>query len=176
MKVKNGYLGLFGYSLLVFVLAVFQATLGPRVGFFECTPAIMLVFTAAAGFFDGEERGMLVGLVSGFLVDALGGVGISLLPTAYTLVGWFVAFMSRRMGHDRADSVLERALRWLIWLCVSVGLGMVITALSLLLTAGRVNIISATLQILLPEALGSFVWGLAIGVIYLLFRLNKERK
>ncbi len=173
MKDKRGAWGLFGYALTVFSLAVLQATLGERVGFFGCTPAISLTLTAAAGFFDGEERGMLVGISSGFLVDALGGTGVSVLPLAYTLVGWFVAVMSRRMGHDRADSQLGRFLHYLIWLCVTVGLGMVITALCLLLTAGRVNIISATLQILLPEALGSLVWGIAVGFVYLLFRLKR---
>ncbi len=174
MRNKYGLLSLFGYALLILALSVFQSTLGPRVGFFGCTPAIMLTLTAAAGFFDGEETGMLIGLASGFLLDALGGVGVSVLPLAYTLVGWFVAMMSRRMGHDRSNALFDRFLHYLIWLCVAVGLGMVITALCLGLTAGRVNIIAATLQILLPEALGSFVWGLPVGFIYLLFRLNGD--
>ncbi len=174
MKNKHGIWATLGYGLLVLALSVFQATLGSRVGFFECPPAILLTLTAAAAFFDGEERGMLVGLSSGFLLDALGGVGISLLPLSYTLIGWFIAMMSRRMGHDRPDAILSRYAKYLIWLAVSVGLGMLVTALGLLLTAGRVNIISAVLQILLPEALGSLVWGAPIGFIYLLFRLNKE--
>ncbi len=174
MKNRNDMLGIIIYALVIFLLAVLQSTLGPRIGFFGNTPALLLALTAAAAFYDGEKTAMLVGLLSGFLLDALGGVGVSVLPLAYCLTGWFISLAVKRMAHDRSDRFHIRYLRYLIWLSAAVGIGMVITALCLLLTAGRVNIISTFVQILLPEALGSLVWGLPIGLVYQLLTINKD--
>ena len=156
------------YSAAIFLLAVFQSSVAPRFPFFGTTPAYLLALTAAAAFFDGERTGAAVGLASGFLSDALGGVGISVLPILYTLLGWLVGRCVEKLGHDRSRSVGEGLLRWTVWLLAASGIGMIITAICLLLSAGKVHIFSVLLKMILPEAAGTFLFGYPIGIIFMI--------
>lgn len=162
------------YGAAVFLLSVFQSTVAARFGFLGTAPALLLALTCAAAYFDGEHTGEAVGLASGFLLDALGGSGISVLPLAYTLTGWFIGKMTVRFGHDRIVSPGGRIVWWCVWLGAGVGIGMLITALCLFLTAGKVNIISAFLHIILPEALATYFSGFPLCFVYLL--INRRKK
>lgn len=160
------------YAAVIFVTAVFQSTLGARIGLFGTTPSLLLCLVAGAAFFDGEKTAMLVGLAAGFFADALGGVGVSVLPLAYCLAGWLIAAAARHSAHDKFAPFGIRYLRYLLWLAVSAAFGAVVTALCLLLTAGRVNVITLAVGLLIPEFLGTMLWGLPIGLIFSLCRLG----
>lgn len=156
------------YGATVFLLAVFQSSVASRFPVFGVTPAYMLVLTAAAAFFDGENTGAVVGLASGFCSDALGGVGISVLPIFYTLLGWFIGRCVDKFGHKHSASIGERLLRWAIWLLAACGIGMIITAVCLLLAAGKVHILSAFGKMIIPEAIGTFLLGYPMGLIFMI--------
>ena len=162
------------YGAAVFLLAVFQSSVASRFQFFGATPAYLLALTAAAAFFDGENTGAVVGLASGFCADALGGVGISVLPIFYTLLGWFIGRCVRKFGHEQSASIGERLLRWAIWLLAAAGVGMIITALCLLLFAGKVHILTAFGKMIIPEAIGTFLLGYPIGIIFMIIYRNRK--
>ena len=155
------------YGAAIFLIAVFQSSVAPRFAFFGATPVYLLALTAAAAYFDGENTGSVVGLAAGFCSDALGGVGISVLPIFYTLLGWCIGKFSAKLGHNRCTSIAEKLGRWAIWLLAACAIGMIITVICLLLTAGKVHIFSVFLRLLLPEAVGTFLFGYPIGIIFI---------
>ena len=156
------------YSAAVFLIAVFQSSVASRFGFFGTTPVYLLALTAAAGFFDGENTGGVVGIASGFCSDALGGVGISVLPIFYTLLGFAIGHFSAKLGHNGGSSIAERLGRWAIWLLAACGAGMVITLICLILSSGKIHIFSVLIRLLVPEAVGTFLFGYPIGIFFII--------
>jgi hypothetical protein len=160
------------YAIVIFLFAVFDATVSPRIGILGTTPSLCLALTASAAVFDGKKTGSVVGLSAGFLLDALGGVGVSVSPIVWALLGWFSA--SRKHGAPGYDNVnqpfLKRLFNFLICLAICCAIGMAVTALRVVLTAGRINIFSLFVKILLPEAIGTFLYGLPIGLVRLAVR------
>ena len=164
------------YGTAVFLIAVFQSSVAPRFPFFGTTPVYLLALTAAAAFFDGESTGSIVGLASGFVADALGGVGISVLPVFYTLLGWGIGRFVSKLGHNRSTAIAEKLGRWALWLAASCGVGMIITFICLLLSAGKVHILAAFAKLVLPEAIGTFLFGYPIGIIFIfIYRKRIDR-
>ena len=158
------------YSVAVFLLAVFQSSVGSRVGLFSTTPAFTLILTALASMFEDRKTGAVVGLAGGFLTDALGGSGFSLLPFFYTLTGWFLGEICERLGHPGRQAS-GAFLRSLMWLAAASGAGTVFTAILIVLSAGRMNFFSSVPHILLPEALSTFLWSVPmLGIFMLLYR------
>ncbi len=167
-----GILKPIGYAIAVLLFAVFDSTVSHRIGFFGATPSLCLALTASASVFDGKKVGSVVGLCAGVVTHALGGVGVSVLPIVWSLLGWFSA--AREHGIPSRDSTdrdfLRRFLNFAVCLAICCGVGMITTAASLLLTAGRFNIFSAFVKLFLPEALGTFVYGLPIGLVRIAVR------
>lgn len=162
------------YAAAIFLLAVFTGSFAAKFKFFGAVPSYLLVLTVAAGFFEGEKTGSVVGLASGFVSDALGGVGISVLPIFYTLLGWGIGRGVQKFGHTGGASYGERLLRWSIWHAIGCGVGIIITAVCLLLGTGKVNIFAAFFKTMLPEAFGSFIFGYPIGIVYTFILRNRN--
>lgn len=167
-----------GYAVAVLLFAAFDSTVSPRIGLLGTTPSLCLALTASAAVFDGKKVGAVVGLAAGVASHALGGVGISLLPIVFTLLGWFSA--SREHGIPGRDSV-DRSFPYRLGnfaacLAVCCGVGAVTTAVCMFLTVGRFNIFSAALRLLLPEAVGSFLYGFPIGLVRIVARRSVNAK
>lgn len=163
------------YGAVIFLTAIFQSTVASRFGFFGATPAIMLALTCGAACYEDERVSSVIGLASGFCADALGNSGVSILPLVYALVGWFGTRLAVTLGKGRdGSSVGGRLIVWTLMLAGACGIGMLTTAITLLLTADRVYIIDMFLHILLPELAGTFVFGYPVGVIYMI--VYRKRK
>ena len=130
------------------------------------------VLTVSASVFDGKKTGAVVGLFAGFLSDALGGVGISVLPLIWALIGWFFGVREHGIpGRDVAERpFLKRLCNFCICLALAVCIGTLTTAMLLVLTVGKFNIFTVFVKILLPEALSTFLYGMPIGLFMLLTR------
>lgn len=76
------------YLLLLCVLAVLQTTLFARFGLFGSTPDLMLACVISISMYEGERGGGIAGVAAGFLIDSLGGTGLSLLALPYMLCGY----------------------------------------------------------------------------------------
>ena len=167
-----GFLKPIGYAIAVLLFAVFDSTVSHRIGFFGTTPSLCLSLTASAAVFDGKKTGSVVGLAAGVFTYALGGVGVSVYPLIFALLGWFSAAREHGIpGRDSTDrDFLRRFLNYAVCLALCCGVMAVVTAASLVLSAGRVNIFSVFTKIALPEALGTFVYGLPIGIVRIAVR------
>ena len=160
------------YAAISFVLAVFQSTVGARIGFFGATPQLTLALTCAAGCFYGAPTGAVVGLLSGLFTDAVGSAGIPLLALFYAVFGYFLGLYTADKRQTRAGLGI-----WSIALAATVGVGVFITLLCLLVNAGKANIVFVVLNIALPEALNTYVFGWMIGVFHLFVdRVNEKNK
>ena len=160
------------YAAISFVLAVFQSTVGAKIGFFGATPQLTLALTCAAGCFYGAPTGAVAGLLAGFFTDVLGSAGIPLLALFYALLGYFLGLYTADKRQTRAGLGI-----WSISLAASVGVGVFITLLCLLVNAGKANLVFAVVRIALPEALNTYVFGWVIGVVHLIVdRVNEKNK
>lgn len=84
----------------VFLLAILQVSVIPRIALFGATPDILLSYLtvlAVTGRQEDRWRTVAVsGIAAGFLADTLGGVGIGVLTLFYFAVGVAVSHLMRR--------------------------------------------------------------------------------
>ena len=76
------------YGAACLLLGVVQTTVLAPHAPLGVTPDLMLAFVVAIGFWDGERIGGVTGIAAGFLIDALGSTGLSLMPLCYLLIGY----------------------------------------------------------------------------------------
>lgn len=79
---------IFIYGLTLLTLSLIQTTVLHLVPILGTIPDLCLLFVLGTAMFDGAENGGAVGIAAGFLENALGGVGISLLPLLFFVVGY----------------------------------------------------------------------------------------
>ena len=150
------------YVVASFLLSVFQSTLGKRIGLFGVTPQMTLALTVAAAFYQGPLLGALCGLLCGIFTEALGGVGIVLLPLFYTLAGWIIGAIAIEKKGPKGSSLTS----FLINLAAATLAGGLITLTMFLINATKPNLPDALVYIILPEALNTYIFGLFVGIIY----------
>ena len=92
---------------LLIVFAAMQVTVFARFRLFGAVPDIMLAFTVAIGFSEGEKFGGVAGLVSAFVIESLGGVGMTLLPLLYVPCGFVCGVLAK---DSLGDTPFSRAL------------------------------------------------------------------
>ena len=88
-------------SLLLLSIALLQVTLLSRYRLFDSVPDLMLCTVVCIGFFSGAQIGAICGIAGGFLIDALGSFGISILPVFYLLCGYVVGHYARAVYPKR---------------------------------------------------------------------------
>ena len=157
-------LGAILYAVVIFFVAVIQSCLYKSFDFFGTIPSLALCLSCAAGYFDGEKAGGVVGLCAGFLVDALGNASFSLIPLVYALIGYFTGVFSP------AGRVMLPIKTCLASFCVrlgaAVGVGATVTLFGILVLSGNANFIHAIVFVALPEAFISFVSGVFFWAAY----------
>ncbi|MBE6599691.1 MAG: hypothetical protein E7640_00580 [Ruminococcaceae bacterium] len=161
------------YTIAAFLLAVIQSTVGKDISLFGMPPQLTLALTAAAAYFYGPLTGGTVGLVSGIFTEALGAVGVSVLPLLYCLIGWFC-------GTVKAKTVGQKPKNFIgimITVLFAALAGMGVTLVRLTVGVGRPNLLSALVYIVLPELLSTFIYGILIGLLnlFIYFLINKSK-
>ena len=76
------------YSVAALFLILLQTTFFTRFRPFGSVPDILILSVMMIGMYDGGRAGAIFGVIIGFAADALGSVGIMMLPLAYMLVGY----------------------------------------------------------------------------------------
>lgn len=79
---------IFVYGMTLLALSLIQTTILHRFPILGTIPDLCLLFVLGTAMFDGAENGGAVGIAAGFLENALGGAGISLLPLLFFVVGY----------------------------------------------------------------------------------------
>lgn len=86
VKVKQMIACTVCFSLIIFVSAILQTTC---LSVFGSVPALTLAIVCAIGFVCGEKVGAISGILTGALLDILGGSVYSLSPILFMLCGYF---------------------------------------------------------------------------------------
>ncbi len=87
------------YGLLLILLTLLQTSFVTRFPIFNGIPDLMIGAICCIGIYRGENSAALFGLLAGLCCDALGSVGVSLLPLFYTVVG----YVCGRVGSGAKD-------------------------------------------------------------------------
>lgn len=160
-----------GICAFILVVGVLQVTLLARVRIFGATPDLTACAVLCVGFFMGRYAGAITGIGAGFLIEAMGSVGISLLPLFYMLLGYVTGYYARVI-------VPKRYTAYLIYLLCAVCLRAALTLTYVGLTYSSFHLIQVLLKTVLPEAASTAVFG---GLLYFPAKLlsgflNKKRK
>ena len=95
MKVKR----IFITALVILVAYVLQCTVFPVLDIAGIKPNLLLIVTASFGFMRGSKSGMLVGFLSGLLIDIQFGKMIGFYALIYLVVG-FLNGLFEQMFYD----------------------------------------------------------------------------
>lgn len=85
------------YLLLLWLFCIIQASFLSYVPIFGATVEMTLALVLLLGWKRGPIAGAVFGMIGGFLLDALTGVGISVLPLLFLVCGVYAAFAARRL-------------------------------------------------------------------------------
>ena len=91
-----------GVIIAVFVVffSITQTTLLSRLRPFGAVPDLLLPLVVAVAMSEREKWGAVVGLISAFVIDALGGVTVMLLPLLYVPAGIFCGLLTTYRFRD----------------------------------------------------------------------------
>lgn len=163
---KTGVLKVILYIFASFLLAVFQSTVGKRIGLFGTTAQMTLVLTVCAAYFHGPTVGAICGIASGVFTEAIGSTGIVLLPIFYVFIGLTVGVKTQEAEEKHRTAGFLRYITTLALSCLS---GALITVIMTALNATKLNFFMVILHISLPEVLNTFIFGIFLGIAHLTF-------
>lgn len=129
---------------MILLFAMLQTTVFSRFAMFGATPDLMLGLVIAVGSTEGERWGSATGLAAAFLIEALGGGGLTLLPLLYVPVGCAVGVLCTNYLRD---TVLIR----IIYTAAAGVLRAVFTAIYVFAAYEKVDVGLMFASILIPE-------------------------
>ncbi len=161
------------YAITGILLILMQISFFPQIKPFGASPDILIVAVFAVAMFENERLGAIFGLAVGFVVEAAGGVGISLLPLVYMLVGYICGIVATE--YYKRSFVL-----FLIFDACILLVRMFTTLLYIVFTWSVVDISVVLPQVLIPEALSTLVISpfpaILISLISRIFRKEETPK
>lgn len=80
---------------IIIVCFLLECTVFQSLSFASITPNLLIVVTAAFGFMRGYKEGMLVGFISGLLIDIMFSDLIGFYALIYTIIGYANGFFKR---------------------------------------------------------------------------------
>ena len=157
------------YSAVIFLLAVAQCSFFARIEKLPAIPDLILAAVAVVAVIDRWETAILSGIVGGVVIDALGGVGISLSPLFYFVVALVLGALAKKM--------MQSYLSWVAVMIPALALRAVFTVIQVLLLGNGGGIVQILGQIVLPELICTAVFSLPIYPLILLstFFIRRRR-
>ena len=134
---------------------VLQTTLFARIRVFGAVPDLAYATLILIAYFCGREVGAVTGIAAGFAVDALGSVGISLLPVMYLFCGYVCGHFTRAVQPKRFTAFLTV-------LGAAIPVRTVITFIYICINYNTIHILELTVHNLLPEAAGTLLAALVL--------------
>lgn len=142
-------------TVLFLVVIVLQTTLFARIRLFGVVPDLCFLTLILIAYFCGREVGAITGIAAGFAVEALGSVGISLLPVIYLFCGYIC-------GHFTRAIYPKRILSYLTVAAVAIPARMAVTFVYICINYSTIHIPELLLHILLPEAAVNLIFALIL--------------
>lgn len=142
-------------GITLFLFAIIQTSVLSRVKPFGVTPDIMLSTVLVFSVYCGCYTGAITGITAGFLTDALGSVGFSILPIVYFLIGYIAGYVSKLLN-------LRNSVSYLVCLAVSLPLRGITSCIYSLLSVAEFHFPTFLLELALPEMLGTAIFGILV--------------
>lgn len=133
-------------SALFLAVIVLQTTLFSRIRLLGAVPDLCFGTLLLISFFCGKETGAVTGIAAGFAVEAIGSVGISLLPVLYLFCGYVCGYFTRAI-------VPRRFGAFAAVLGAAAPVRGAITLVYICLTYDKVRLIQILIDTVLPEML-----------------------
>ncbi len=142
-------------GLLLLLVAVLQTSLFPRMRLLGAIPDLALCAVLCISYFCGRYTGGIVGIVAGFLVEALGSVGISLLPLCYFILGYLAGYYARAVNPKRFTN-------YVFYLAAALVYRATVTVAAASLSYEFLHLPQLLLHSVLPEMLYTAIVGCAL--------------
>ncbi len=142
-------------ALVAILFASLQVTLFAEILFFGKSPDLILIFVLCISYFLGRYAGAITGIGAGFLIEAMGGMGITLLPLFYLFLGYLVGYFSRTVNPKIFTT-------YLIYLAVTLVYHAAITLTNVVMTYQSFHLGRVLLYLLLPEAASTALFGMLL--------------
>ena len=84
---------------MIIACFVLECTVFQRISFASITPNLMIIVTSSFGFMRGKREGMMVGFLSGLLIDIMFSDLIGFYTLIYTVLGYANGFF-RKIFYD----------------------------------------------------------------------------
>ena len=81
--------------LIVIICFLLESTVFQSLSFASITPNLLIVVTASFGFMRGKREGMMVGFLSGLIIDVFFGDLIGFYALIYMVLGYINGFFKR---------------------------------------------------------------------------------
>jgi len=140
---------------LVILAAVLQTSLLGRLRLFGVVPDLTMITVLSIAYFCGKETGAVTGIAGGFLIEAMGGGDVTVLPLVYLILCYTV-------GHYARAVIPKRFAVWLIMLGVAIFVRCGVSFLLASLQYSHISIPKLLLRCALPELLLNMVLGCAL--------------
>ena len=131
------------YGVAVFILCVAQCSFFTRLSFLDVVPDIVMGVVAVIALLDSQKTALICAIASGFLLDAIGGAGISLMPFAFFLVAIVASEISKKM--------LVSIFTWIIVLSASAFTKAVFSLMYIFLSYEGIVVSTVIKTIIAPE-------------------------
>lgn len=142
-------------TVLFLAVIVLQTTFFARIRVFGVIPDLCFAALILISYFCGKEVGAVTGIAAGFAVDALGSVGITLLPVLYLFCGYVCGYFTRAIHPKRFTAFLTV-------MAAAIPVRTVITLIYVCINYSTIHILELIAHTLLPEAAGTFLAALAL--------------
>ncbi len=148
------------YGVIFFLLSVLQCSFFAGLRYLPATPDLILGGIAAVLLLDSRKSAAIAAVAGGFMIDALGGVGVSLSPVLYLAVAMILGVFAEKM--------LPVFWSWLVLMIPAILIRGGFTLMELWLFRGDFSLLAMVKQVILPEML----WTLGVNLpFYFLIRL-----
>ena len=157
------------FGCLLVILASMQVAFFGRIQPFGAVPDLMICTVLCISYHSGKYAGAITGIAAGFLIEAIGSQGISLLPVIY-MIGGYVA------GHYARGVRQRRFVMYLFYLACALFVRAGTTVVYASLHYQYVHLPKILFYSVLPECITTAIAGVVLYFPILLVCRIPERK
>lgn len=143
------------FALLILFLACMQVAFFGKLQLFGAVPDLMICTVLIIAYFSGAHAGAMTGIAAGFVIEALGSRGISILPVVFMIGGYLVGYYAHLLNAKRYST-------YLFYLAGALALRAALTVVYACINYQSVNLINILLHSVLPELGVTAVAGLIL--------------
>lgn len=156
-------------ALLILICFVLQSSVFDNFSFAGIVPNLMIILTSSFGFMQGEREGMLIGFISGLLLDVFFGDFLGF----YALILMYVGYLNGKFSRIFYPEDIKLPIALIVVSDLSYG---VICYFLMFLLRGRFAFPYYFTRVILPEALYTIVVTMFLYPIILMINTKIENR